>query len=165
MNVSLEQDLATIAKQEQQLRFERFEEEDAWKLGSRLREVAAAGKHPLVIDIRRFGHPLFYCALPGSVPDNAEWVRRKSNVVARFYRSSYGLGLELQHKNSTLESKFGLLLTDFAAHGGAFPITLAGVGVIGSAAVSGLPQRVDHELVVEAIAEATGQSYEQLRLG
>ncbi len=162
--MSVENDLAAIACQEEKLRFQRFEEEDAWKLGSRLREVAVSHRHPLVIDIRRFGQPLFYCALPGSAPDNAEWARRKSNVVARFYRSSYGLGLELQQKNTTLESKFGLTLIDFAAHGGAFPLIVAGVGVIGSATVSGLPQRADHELVVQALAEATGQDYGELRL-
>ncbi len=162
--MSLEEDLELIAKQEKKLRFARFEEEDAWKLGSRLREMAVAQSYPVVIDIRRFGQPLFYCALAGSAPDNAEWARRKGNVVARFYRSSYGLGLELQQKNTTLESRFGLMLTDFAAHGGSFPVSVPGVGVIGSATVSGLPQRVDHELVVEAIAEATGQVYSEIRL-
>ena len=126
--------------------------------------MATSHQYPLVIDIRRFGQPLFYCALAGSAPDNAEWVRRKSNVVARFYRSSYGMGVELQHKNATLESKFGLMLTDYAAHGGAFPLTVSGVGVIGSVAVSGLPQRIDHELVVEALAEPTGQAYDEVRL-
>lgn len=153
-----------IAEQEKRLRFRRFEEEDAWKLGVRLREMSMARSYPVVIDIRRFGQPLFYCALAGSAPDNAEWARRKANVVARFYRSSYGLGLELQHKNSTLESKFGLTLCDYAAHGGSFPVTADAVGVIGSATVSGLPQRIDHELVVEAIAEATGQAYREIRL-
>ena len=39
----------------------------------------------MVIDVRRFGQPLFYAALDGTTPDNAEWVRRKSNVVARFH--------------------------------------------------------------------------------
>jgi uncharacterized protein (UPF0303 family) len=163
--MSLEDDLRVIAMQEQKLRFKGFDEEDAWNLGSRLRELAELRSYPLVIDIRRFGQPLFYCALAGSAPDNAEWARRKSNVVARFYRSSYGLGLELQQKNATLESKFGLTLADYAAHGGGFPLTVEEVGVIGSVTVSGLPQRVDHELVVEAIAEATGQLYSELRLG
>lgn len=162
--MSLEHDLAIIARQEQTLRLKSFEEDDAWKLGLRLREAAVSGSYPLVIDVRRFGHPLFYCALPGSVPDNAEWARRKSNVVARFHRSSYGLGLELEQKNTTLESRFGLILNDYAAHGGAFPIAVAGAGVIGSATVSGLPQRADHELVVQALAEAAGLAYSELRL-
>ncbi len=162
--MAIEDDLTVIAEQERTLRFDRFEEADAWRLGSRLRELAEARAYPLVIDIRRFGQPLFYCALAGSVPDNAEWARRKSNVVARFHRSSYGLGLELQSKNATLEGKFGLTLSEYAAHGGAFPLSVTGAGVIGSATVSGLPQRVDHELIVEALAEAIGRDYTQLRL-
>ena len=57
--------------------------------------MAVARKAGVVIDVRRFGQQLFYSALPGSSPDNAEWVRRKSNMVARFHRSSYRMGLEL----------------------------------------------------------------------
>ena len=58
----------------------------------------------LVIDVRRFGQPLFYAALDGTTPDNAEWVRRKSNVVARFHRSSYSVGMTLKVKATTLSS-------------------------------------------------------------
>jgi uncharacterized protein (UPF0303 family) len=162
--VGLSEDLAVIFKQEQRLRFPAFEEESAWKLGGRLREMALARSAPLVIDVQRFGQPLFFCALAGSTPDNVAWVRRKSNVVARFHRSSYGMGLELQQKNTTLADRFGLVLTEFAAHGGSFPIAVAGSGVIGSAAVSGLPQREDHELVVEALCGELGFAYAELKL-
>jgi uncharacterized protein (UPF0303 family) len=157
-------DLAIIAKQEERLQFTVFNEESAWRVGCRLRDLAIARSAPLVIDVRRFGQPLFFCALAGSTPDNIDWARRKSNLVARFFRSSYGMGLELQQKNTTLAERFGLLLTDFAAHGGSFPIALEGSGVIGSAAVSGLPQRADHELVVEALCGELGCEYAELKL-
>jgi len=39
----------------------------------------------------------------------------------------------------------------FAAHGGAFPIRIRDVGVVGSISVSGLPQADDHAFVVEMI--------------
>ncbi len=164
MTVGVSEDLAIIAKQEQRLKFQKFDEEAAWKMGCRLRDMAVARSAPLVIDVRRFGQLLFFCALVGSTPDNADWAKRKSNVVARFHRSSYGLGLELQQKNTTLADRFGLALTDFAAHGGSFPIAVAGSGVIGSVAVSGLPQRADHELVVEVLCGELGCSYAELRL-
>jgi uncharacterized protein (UPF0303 family) len=162
--VGLSEDIAIIAEQEQRLKFPAFDEESAWKMGCRLRDMALVRSAPLVIDIRRFGQPLFFCALAGSTPDNADWARRKSNVVARFHRSSYGLGLELQQKNTSLTERFGLVLTEFAAHGGSFPVAVAGSGVIGSIAVSGLPQRADHELVVEALCAELKCEYAELRL-
>ncbi|HEY7304025.1 MAG TPA: heme-degrading domain-containing protein [Bryobacteraceae bacterium] len=162
--MSLSEDLAIIGNQEQRLKFPAFNEESAWKTGCRLRDMAIARGAPVVIEVRRFGQLLFFCALVGSTPDNAEWARRKSNVVARFHRSSYGLGLELQQKNTTLTDRFGLVLTEFAAHGGSFPVAIAGSGVIGSVAVLGLPQRADHELVVEALCRELGCEYAELRL-
>jgi len=108
---------------------------------------------------------LFYAALEGSTPDNAEWVRRKSNLVARFHRSSYSVGLSLKAKNDTLHDKYGLALADYAPHGGSFPLAVAGAGVVGSVTVSGLPQRADHELVVEALCVALGRDYTELKLG
>lgn len=162
--MSLSEDLAIIASQEQRLRFPAFDEESAWSLGCRLRDLALARSAPLVIEIQRFGNSLFFCALAGSTPDNVHWATRKSSVVARFHRSSYGMGLELQLKNTTLADRFGLALTEFAAHGGSFPIAVAGSGVIGSVTVSGLPQRVDHELVVEALCAELGCEYKELKL-
>jgi uncharacterized protein (UPF0303 family) len=117
-----------------------------------------------VVDVRRFGQPLFYCALQGTTPDNVEWVRRKNNVVARFHNSSYGVGLRFKLKNETLDSYSGLSVADFAAHGGAFPISVSGAGLVGSVTVSGLPQRADHELVVEALCAFLGQDHGTLKL-
>nr|WP_275575844.1 MULTISPECIES: heme-binding protein [unclassified Microbacterium] len=41
--------------------------------------------------------------------------------------------------------------TEYAAHGGVFPLTIAGVGVVGTVGVSGLPQADDHAFVVEQL--------------
>ena len=114
--------------------------------------------------MRTFGQPLFSCALEGATPDNLDWVRRKSNVVAHFRRSSYAIGLKMQQAGTTLADKHGLPVAEYAPHGGAFPLTLAGAGVIGSVTVSGLPQRADHELVVEALCAHLGQDYSKLAL-
>jgi uncharacterized protein (UPF0303 family) len=93
-----------------------------------------------------------------------EWVRRKGNVVARFLRSSYAIGLKLKLKDETLELQHGQPMSDFAPHGGSFPLTVEGAGIVGSVTVSGLPQRADHELVVEGLCALLGRSYEDLKL-
>ena len=162
--MGLTEDLAAIATQERELCFDRFDEEVAWQLGSRVRELALARKLGVVIDVHRFGQPLFYSALAGTTPDNPEWVRRKSNVVARFHRSSYAIGLELKQIGSTLLEKYGLPLSDYASHGGSFPIRVSDAGVIGAVTVSGAPQRVDHGLVVDALCAVVGKDHKQLAL-
>jgi uncharacterized protein (UPF0303 family) len=165
--MSIQDDISTIARQEKELILPTFDNDIAWSLGLTLRELAVARRHPIVIDIRRFGQPyqpLFYSALPGTTPDNARWVQRKSNVVARFHRSSYAVGLYLQHNGTTIPEKYGLPEADYASHGGSFPIHVAGAGIIGSITVSGLPQREDHNLVVEALCMDLDRDLLSLRL-
>lgn len=162
--MGLNEDIERVALQERELHLTKFDTEVAWELGTLLRAMAVERGLAIVIDVRRFGQPLFYAALEGTTPDNPEWVRRKSNVVARYHRSSYGMGLSLQMKGQTLEER-GHSIADFAAHGGSFPLHVEGAGIVGSVTVSGLPQRADHELVVEALCAMLGRDYAALKLG
>lgn len=157
-------DLDQISLQEAQLQFDHFDARTAWAVGSRIKEVAEAMGEAVVIDIQRWGQALFFHAMPGTTPDNAEWVRRKRNVVQRFHTSSYAVGLQLAAKGDTLEALRGLPTVDYAAHGGSFPIHLRGTGCVGAITVSGLPQRRDHALVVAVLAEMLGQEGQRLAL-
>ncbi|MGA9071624.1 MAG: heme-degrading domain-containing protein [Terracidiphilus sp.] len=162
--MGLSEDLDQVTLQEHELVLSHLDAQIAWKLGTRLRTMAVERGLSLVVDVRRFGQQLFYAALQGTTPDNPEWVRRKINVVARFHRSSYGVGLSLKAKNETLMEREGLAVADYAAAGGSFPLTVKGTGVVGCVTVSGLPQRADHELVVEALCALLGRDYEVVRL-
>jgi uncharacterized protein (UPF0303 family) len=162
--MAMNEDLERIALQERELVLPRLDAETAWQLGARLRAMAAERELAVVIDVRRFGQPLFYAAMEGTKPDHVDWVRRKSNVVARFYNSSYVAGLKEKIKNETLLESQGLPVADYATHGGSFPLTVAGAGVVGSVTVSGLPQRADHELVIEALCALLGRDYAELKL-
>jgi uncharacterized protein (UPF0303 family) len=162
--MAFSEDLDRIAQQERELQLTRLDTRIAWALGTRLRDLAEARNLAVVIDVRRFGQPLFYAALEGTTPNNAEWVRRKSNVVARFHRSSYAVGLNLKSKNETLADQQGLSLADYATHGGSFPLAVIDAGVVGSVTVSGLPQRADHELAVEALCGLLGRDFHELQL-
>ena len=162
--MGLSEDLERIAMQERELVLPRLDAGVAWELGSALREMAAERKLAVVIDVRRFGQPLFYAAMEGTTPDNVEWVRRKSNVVARFHHSSYYAGIREKIKGQTLAESQGLPVADYATHGGSFPIAVAGAGVVGSVTVSGLPMRQDHELVIEALCSLLRRDYAQFAL-
>ncbi len=163
--MSLSEDMERIALQERELRLPRLDAHVAWELGSGLRTMALERKLSLVIDVRRFGQQLFYAALEGTTPDNGEWVRRKSNVVARFHRSSYGVGLTQKSKGTNLHDRYGLPVADYASDGGSFPLAVEGAGIVGSVSVSGLPQREVHNLVVEALCAMLGKDFAALRLG
>jgi uncharacterized protein (UPF0303 family) len=118
----------------------------------------------VAIDVHLHSMPAFYAALPGSTADNLGWVRRKRGLVLRFFQSSYAIGRKLAAQQTTLEEKFGLSGSDYAAHGGSFPINVAGTGCIGAVTVSGLPQRDDHEMVVRALCALQGRDYPSLAL-
>jgi uncharacterized protein (UPF0303 family) len=159
------EDITKIAHQEAALILPHFDHETAWRIGSRLREMALARRFAMVIDVRRGGEQLFYSALAGTAPNNADWARRKGNIVAHFHRSSYAMGLEMEQKGTSLEERYALPFREYAAHGGGFPLRVSSAGVVGSVTVSGLPQRDDHEFVVEALCLELGKNYESLRLG
>ncbi|OWZ92779.1 hypothetical protein B9J07_17075 [Sinorhizobium sp. LM21] len=162
--MNIDKDLARIARQEQELQFERFDLDAAWELGSLLRKMAAERKLGVVIDITLFSMQVFYAALDGATPDNPNWVRRKRNTVFRLFKSSYATGRELAKAQTNLQAKLGLADADYAAHGGSFPIVVKGTGCIGAVTVSGLPQREDHNMVVEALSALLGKDHSALKL-
>ncbi|AZL57481.1 heme-degrading domain-containing protein [Tabrizicola piscis] len=127
-----------------------FDETTALRLGRILTDLALAEALPVVIDIRTPDRTLFHAGLPGSAPLNDLWARRKSNTALRFHEASLLVGTKHREKGETL-AKHGLDLADYADHGGAVPIRVAGVGVVAVATVSGLPQVEDHRLVVRGI--------------
>lgn len=162
--MDIDRDLEQIATQEKTLRFAEFNQDTACKLGMLLREMALDAHAPVAIDVSLFAMPLFYVALDGATPDNVDWIRRKRNIVQRFLRSSYATGLTLARQKTTLEEKFLLSPSDYAAHGGSFPLHVRKTGVVGAVTVSGLPQRDDHAMVVAALCRLLGKDVETLRL-
>ncbi|MCZ4098660.1 MULTISPECIES: heme-degrading domain-containing protein [Streptomyces] len=144
--------VAELEAQERDLVLQGFSNDDAWRLGSLLVELARERNAPVTIDIRRGSQQLFHYALDGTSPDNDAWLARKSRVAERYGASSYLVGARFRAKGTTFEESSRLDPDLYAAHGGAVPLRVAGVGIVGTAAVSGLPQSEDHALVVEALS-------------
>ncbi|MEP3047923.1 MAG: heme-degrading domain-containing protein [Roseibium sp.] len=140
-----------ISDQEKRLVFQEFGFGLAHEIGLHLTQVGQEKSLPIAIDITRNQQCLFQCALEGTTPDNAVWITRKKRVVQRFNHSSLYMGAFCRVAGVSLEEKYLLPDNEYAAHGGAFPITLKGSGIIGTVTVSGLPQVDDHEMVVAAL--------------
>ena len=146
-------DQQKVAAQEKLLVFQSFDENTAWQLGNILRAKAESSDQSVTIDIRQGDDCLFFTAMKGTTPINADWARRKRNLVNKLQKSSYALGLSRALGDDVPADDVPADDEDHAAHGGCFPIRVAGIGFIGTATVSGLPQREDHILVTEGIAE------------
>jgi uncharacterized protein (UPF0303 family) len=143
--------LEELLEQERRLTFPRFDNDTAIDLGMMLMAIARERSLPLTIDVTRAGQQIFHVALPGTVSDNDHWVARKVAVVMRFGHSSFYVGRSCVVRGVAFAERFLVDPTAFAPHGGSFPITVEGTGLVGTVTVSGLPQEQDHALVVEVL--------------
>jgi uncharacterized protein (UPF0303 family) len=148
--------LEQLAAQEERLQFDSFTNDDAITLGLALVEQARRLSLAVTVDVRRGDQQLFHAALEGTSADNDAWVERKVRVVRRFAKSSMRVGTELRAKGRSIEEAYLLDGREFAAHGGAFPVVVRDVGLVGVVTVSGLPQEQDHQLVVDTVATFLG---------
>ena len=143
--------LERLLIEEKQLQFTNFNEDTAWEIGSWLVEHAIQNELRITIDIRRGEHQLFHASRPGTSADNDEWIKRKVRLVNRFGHSSFYIGQLLKSEDKSIEEMFLLPESEYAPHGGCFPIIIKGTGVVGTITVSGLPQEDDHKVVVQAV--------------
>lgn len=148
---SMEDKLEQLLREEEELQFKYFNEDTAWQLGSIFLKVAIEENLPIAIDITRGVQQLFHASRPGATADNDVWIKRKVRLVNRMGHSSFYMGQYLKSCGKTIEEMYLLPESDYAPHGGCFPIIIKGSGAIGTIAVSGLPQEEDHKLVVRLI--------------
>lgn len=143
--------LSQLLEQEQTIQFEEFSNQTALDIGLRLVAAARDAGKAIMVDIRRDDLPLFQHAMDGTGADNADWIRRKNNVVRHSAHSSFYTGNYYRSIGTSFEEHWQLDPRDYAAHGGAFPLLVKGVGMVGTITVSGLPQAEDHALVVSVL--------------
>jgi uncharacterized protein (UPF0303 family) len=121
-----------------------------------MREKAQKKSQPVLINITGANGLVYFqsASSPGVNLDNQSWIERKRQTVMAFDRSSFYIGCKLRKQGRTLAGAFAKSETDYSAHGGGFPIRVAGTeGIVGVIVVSGLRQDEDHLLIVETIKE------------
>ncbi len=143
--------LEMVVRQEQTLQFSSFSNEMALELGNLIVEMARAAQQAVAVDITRNGTMLFFHGMTGTTKDNADWIRRKSNLVNRTGHASFYTNIDVKRRGGDVDAIATLDARDYAAHGGAFPLVVKDVGQVGTITVSGLPGAEDHALVVRAL--------------
>jgi uncharacterized protein (UPF0303 family) len=159
------QRLAEVTAHEETLVFDSFDNATALQLGMAMVKYAQESKAPqTVFDIRRNAQILFHAALAGSTADNEYWVNAKIATMNRFlasterkkleYRAMMGADWLKSYPNGGGDPvKFWNLTGEEAAGlvGGGFPITVKGVGFVGTIVASGGPDSTDHDFIVAVL--------------
>ena len=127
-------------------------------LGRRMYDAAVEDELPLAIQIRIGERLVFAAAAPGSTSLFDDWATRKARVVHLFEQSSLRVRITHERDGVDFDAKHRLPGDRYAAFGGAFPIRVEHVGFVGSVAVSGLAQLLDHAFVVHHLDAFLGSS-------
>ncbi|TBL79032.1 heme-degrading domain-containing protein [Paenibacillus thalictri] len=143
--------LQSLLQEEEELQFTEFTNDLALQIGLFIIEKVKQENKHITLDISRNGQQLFHYAFPKTSADNDDWVQRKSRVAVRFGHSSHYVGTYLRSIQKNIQERYFLNPSDYSPSGGAFPIIVKDVGVVGAIAASGLTQEEDHALVVSAI--------------
>lgn len=145
-----------LAAEQDDLRLDAFDYDVAWRLGQAMRARASEARLPVAIEVAHGTTPVFVALMPGATLDNLAWTARKRAVAHRFHRSSLAMRLEAEAGSYDFNDRFRLPKADYVGSGGGVPLMLRNGTLIGTAAVSGLPDVEDHELVVGALRACCG---------
>lgn len=138
-------DTSVLRSREMRLALPHFSESTALKLGLIVLRLAQADALPVAVDIRTPDRILFRAALAGTTPQNDRWLDRKAAAAFAFGMSSLRVRHTLREKGQSLVLH-GYGDAGYADHGGAHPIRVRGVGIVGMVTVAGPEEAEDHAL-------------------
>lgn len=150
--------LESLAAEQENLLLNAFSYDFAWALGVAIRARAEAIRAPVAIEVSHGLTTVFASLLPGATLDNLDWTARKRAVAHRFHRSSLAMRLEAEKAGFDFNERFRLPKEAYVASGGGIPLILRNGTLIGTAAVSGLPDTDDHQLIVDGLRSLQSSS-------
>ena len=109
-----------------------------YDLGRRMADTALERQLPVLIQVRRGSRLVFVASLPGST--RLERPVGGAEVAARrVVRAELAAGRRRASRRNGLDvhARHALPVEEFAAHGGAFPLTIRGIGVVGTSSSRG----------------------------
>ena len=159
-----EAELEGVLKQEQAVIFDAFDEDTAQVVLAHGREIAKTAHQGVGILVKFWDRPLAFGATKGYTHGNYLWAHRKANTVRLTLKPSYRVVLEQNPPRTLFDERWGVSAEEYAISGGAFPINVRGAGIVGAAVLSGLHERDDHDIIVEALCRTLGIDYQPLAL-
>lgn len=138
-----------LQKQEEDLVFESFNNEDALKLGNIAAEICKDVTKPISIRIFINDVIVFQYTMEGDSERRFGWTLRKYNLIKKTKHSSMHGKVRALYLNELLD-----MYEDKDKYGfgcGGFPIFTKDNILVGALTISGLPDPMDHKYVIEAL--------------
>ena len=141
-------EISALEDLENELVFESFDLNDAWRLGSAAAEIILEAGYSLSVQIVLGGRVVFKAAFNGVSQDTEPWLTGKAAAALLFQQSSMRVRLRKDADQSVID---GVDQDLYRTHGGAVLLRVQGLGVVGTITVSGEPDTVDHAVAIGAI--------------
>ena len=142
---------AQVLAQEERLALPSCSYDDALAIGRWLLDRSEERALVVAIEVWHGRRLVFRAARPGTDAHNDLYLAGKRRVVDHFAHSSFYERLRHEEAGTTFAAATSLQFPEYAPHGGGFPLLVRGTGMVGVVLVSGLPQALDHALIVEAL--------------
>ena len=155
--------LELLERQEDLLRFDSFTDEDARRLGNILADIAAENPAPTTVRVTIGDTVVFQYTDSPEADVRLGWVTRKYNLIRKTGHSSMHACVRNRKLGELADKAAQEDVYGFGC--GGFPIRLKDEpiteenkisSIIGCAALSGLPDPQDHDLVVRALEQYLG---------
>ncbi|CAB4543967.1 MAG: hypothetical protein F2519_06495 [Actinobacteria bacterium] len=150
-----------LLREEEVLALPALSQEDALTIGQIAYEIGTTRNLAITIEVRLGEWTVFHASLPGSKPENDEWIARKARVVLASGHSTMHERVLSEETNVDWYELHNLPEKLHAIHGGGLPLNVIGKGLVGILLISGLPQVDDHLLGIEIITEYLARKGEQ----
>jgi len=135
------------------IELENFSNKIGLEMGLAIIKLAKEKNHVIAVEVKRLNHTIFLFVDDDLPADKHNWLKRKANVAAHFEESSLRVKEDLIQGNMTLKTTFALNENEYLAKGGAIPIFVKNAGMIAIITVSGLQDKEDHKLIIDALKD------------
>ncbi len=146
---------AQLQAEDDELRFSRFEHDDAIAVGQHILTSARKRGQSIAAAVWLGDQVVFQFGLAGTSPDSDRWIARKVATVRRYNASSFMVAAMWASDGKVPDAVVGVDSIQYAYAGGAVPIRI-GATQVGVAAATGVGDFVEHDLVVEALRAHLG---------